>query len=177
MRAYVGVGRDYVVLDAEASSSSGAMFSQVRGLDYIPQQFLEHRFRDVPLDAFVENEFWVQSVKILKANVFVADHPNLFAIRMVNFACGPDSLKIYQEEQIHQAVNKPLLVLLTDAQTNNAPVVSAAVAQAIQAIVLFQMKDTLVDTAVGAQSSQAMILVLGNKTTVMKTLAIDGPMA
>ncbi len=123
-RAYVGIGRDYVLLDPEASSSSGAMFSQVRGLDYIPQQFLEHRCRDVPIEGFVENEFWVQSVKILKASVFVADHPNLFAIRMVNFACGPDSLKIYQEEQIHQAVNKPLLVLLTDAQTNNAPFVT-----------------------------------------------------
>ena len=124
IRAYVGIGRDYVLLDPEASSSSGTMFSQVRGLDYIPQQFLEHKSRDVRIDAFVENEFWVQSVKILKANVFVADHPNLFAIRMVNFACGPDSLKIYQEEQIHLAVNKPLLVLLTDAQTNNAPFVT-----------------------------------------------------
>jgi predicted nucleotide-binding protein (sugar kinase/HSP70/actin superfamily) len=123
-RAYVGLGRDYVVLDPEASSSSGAMFSQVRGLDYIPQQFLEHRFQDIPLGEFVENEFWTQSVRILQANVFVADHPNLFAIRMVNFACGPDSLKIYQEELIQQAVNKPLLVLLTDAQTNNAPFVT-----------------------------------------------------
>ena len=53
VRAYVGIGRDYVVLDPEASSSSGAMFSQVRGLDYIPQQFLEHRFQDIPLDEFV----------------------------------------------------------------------------------------------------------------------------
>jgi predicted nucleotide-binding protein (sugar kinase/HSP70/actin superfamily) len=72
----------------------------------------------------VDNEFWVQSVKILQANLFVAEHPNLFAIRMMNFACGPDSLKIYQEEKIQQAANKPLLVLLTDAQTNNAPFVT-----------------------------------------------------
>jgi activator of 2-hydroxyglutaryl-CoA dehydratase/predicted nucleotide-binding protein (sugar kinase/HSP70/actin superfamily) len=122
--AYVGLGRDYVILDPEASSSSGAMFSQVRGLDYIPQQFLEHRFRDLALDGFVENEFWTQSVRILQANLFVADHPNLFAIRMVNFACGPDSLKIYQEEVIQQLASKPLLVLLTDAQTNNAPFVT-----------------------------------------------------
>jgi len=124
LRAYVGIGRDYVVLDPEASSSSGAMFSQVRGLDYIPQQFLEHRFQGISLDEFVANEFWTQSVRILQANLFVANHPNLFAIRMVNFACGPDSLKIYQEELIQQAVNKPLLVLLTDAQTNNAPFVT-----------------------------------------------------
>jgi len=123
-KAYVGIGRDYVLLDPEASSNSGAMFSQVRGLDYIPQIFLEHKFDDIDLAPIVENEFWVESVKILKANVFVADHPNLFAIRMMNFACGPDSLKIYQEEKIQQAANKPTLVLLTDAQTNNAPFVT-----------------------------------------------------
>ncbi|NIQ94898.1 MAG: hypothetical protein GWN87_12315, partial [Desulfuromonadales bacterium] len=46
IRAYVGIGRDYVLLDPEASSNSGTMFSQVRGLDYIPQQFLEHKFQD-----------------------------------------------------------------------------------------------------------------------------------
>jgi len=123
-KAYVGIGRDYVLLDPEASSNSGAMFSQIRGLDYIPQVFIEHRFTDIPLKEIVENEFWVQSVKILKANIFVADHPKLFAIRMMNFACGPDSLKIYQEEKIQQAANKPTLVLLTDAQTNNAPFVT-----------------------------------------------------
>jgi activator of 2-hydroxyglutaryl-CoA dehydratase/predicted nucleotide-binding protein (sugar kinase/HSP70/actin superfamily) len=123
-KAYVGVGRDYVLLDPEASSNSGSMFSQIRGLHYIPQLFLEHKFADVRLDGVVENEFWVQSVKILKANLYVANHPNLFAIRMMNFACGPDSLKIYQEEKIQQAANKPVLVLLTDAQTNNAPFVT-----------------------------------------------------
>ncbi len=123
-KAYVGIGRDYVLLDPEASSNSGSMFSQVRGLDYIPQQFLEHKFMDIPIKDFVDNEFWVQSVKILKANLFVADHDNLFPIRMINFACGPDSLKIYQEEKIFQTAAKPLLVLVTDAQTNNAPFVT-----------------------------------------------------
>jgi len=123
-KAYVGIGRDYVLLDPEASSDSGAMFSKTRGLNYIPQVFLEHKFNDIPIDNVVENEFWVQSVKILKANLFVANHPNLFAIRMMNFACGPDSLKIYQEEKIQRAANKPMLALLTDAQTNNAPFVT-----------------------------------------------------
>ena len=123
-KAYVGIGRDYVLLDPEASSNSGAMFSQVRGLDYIPQISSNTGSWILPLTSFVANEFWVESVKILKANLFVADHPNLFAIRMINFACGPDSLKLYQEQRIHQAANKPLLVLLTDAQTNNAPFVT-----------------------------------------------------
>jgi activator of 2-hydroxyglutaryl-CoA dehydratase/predicted nucleotide-binding protein (sugar kinase/HSP70/actin superfamily) len=123
-KAYVGIGRDYVLLDPEASSNSGVMFSQVRGLHYIPQIFLEHKFEDFPIDQIADNEFWVQSVKILKAALFVAEHPNLFPIRMMNFACGPDSLKIYQEEKIQEVANKPLLTLLTDAQTNNAPFVT-----------------------------------------------------
>lgn len=123
-KAYVGIGRDYVLLDPEASSNSGAMFSQIRGLHYIPQLFLEHKFLDIDLAEMVDNEFWVQSVKILKANLYVAEHPNLFPIRMMNFACGPDSLKVYQEEKMQQAANKPMLVLLTDAQTNNAPFVT-----------------------------------------------------
>ena len=123
-QAYVGLGRDYVLLDPEASAESGHLFSQTRSLDYIPQVFLEHRFTDVSLDEFVHNEFWVQSVKILKANVYVARHANLFGIRLINFACGPDSLKIYQERKIHEAANKPLLVLVTDGQTNNAPFVT-----------------------------------------------------
>jgi predicted nucleotide-binding protein (sugar kinase/HSP70/actin superfamily) len=85
---------------------------------------LEYKFEAIPIDNIAENEFWVQSVKILKANLFVAEHPNLYPIRMMNFACGPDSLKIYQEENIHEAAGKPLLTLLTDAQTNNAPFVT-----------------------------------------------------
>jgi activator of 2-hydroxyglutaryl-CoA dehydratase/predicted nucleotide-binding protein (sugar kinase/HSP70/actin superfamily) len=123
-KAYIGIGRDYVVLDPEASSNSGSMFAEVRGLEYIPQIFLEHKFLDISIDSIVENEFWVESVKILKANLFVAEHAQLFPIRMINFACGPDSLKIYQEERIQQAAGKPQLVLVTDAQTNNAPFVT-----------------------------------------------------
>jgi len=123
-KGYVGIGRDYVLLDPKASSDSGFMFSQIRGLNYIPQNFLEHKFKNISLDGIVENEFWVQSVKMLKANLFVANQPNLFAIVMSNFGCGPDSLKIYQESKIQEAVNKPLLVLQTDAQTNNAPFVT-----------------------------------------------------
>jgi len=123
-KGYVGIGRDYVLLDPEASSNSGAMFAQTRGLHYIPQIYLEHKFMDIDLGPMVDNEFWVESVKILQAHLYVAEHPNLFAIRMMNFACGPDSLKIYQEEKMQQAANKPMLVLLTDAQTNNAPFVT-----------------------------------------------------
>ena len=123
-RAFVGIGRDYVILDPKASSDSGAMISQIRGLHYIPQIFLKHRFTDIPITGLVEREYWEQSVLIMKCSLFTADHPLLFPIRMLNFGCGPDSMKLYQEEKIFESASKPLLTLLTDAQTNNAPFVT-----------------------------------------------------
>jgi len=50
---YVGTGRDYVLLDPEASSNSGYMFSKTRGMRYIPQIFLRHRFEEIPIDGLV----------------------------------------------------------------------------------------------------------------------------
>ncbi|MBN2514274.1 MAG: hypothetical protein JXB18_15150 [Sedimentisphaerales bacterium] len=118
--AYLGIGRDYVVLDPEASSYAGAMFSQTRGLDFIPQIFLRHRFAALSQD-LKQTEYWLESVDILRAHLYAASRPGLYPIRLMNFGCGPDSMKIYQEERIHLASGKPMLTLLTDAQTNNAP--------------------------------------------------------
>ena len=122
--AFVGVGRDYVVLDPEASSHSGAMFSGVRGLHYIPQIFLQHRYRHLSIADMAINEYWVESVDILKAHRFIAARANLFPVRMMNFGCGPDSMKLFQEELFQERSGKPMLTLLTDAQTNNAPFVT-----------------------------------------------------
>jgi len=88
--AFVGVGRDYVLLDPEASSNSGAMFSALRGLHYIPQIFLQHRYQHLSISDMAINEYWVESVDILKAHRFVAARANLFPVRMMNFGCGPD---------------------------------------------------------------------------------------
>lgn len=118
--AYLGVGRDYVVLDPEASSYAGAMFSQTRGLDFIPQIFLRHRFAALSQD-LKQTEYWCESIDILRAHLYAASRPGLYPIRLMNFGCGPDSMKIYQEERIHLVGGKPMLTLLTDAQTNNAP--------------------------------------------------------
>jgi len=118
--AYLGIGRDYVVLDPEASSYAGAMFSQTRGLDFIPQIFLRHRFAALSQD-LKQTEYWCESIDILRAHRYVASRSGLYPIRLMNFGCGPDSMKIYQEERIHLADGKPMLTLLTDAQTNNAP--------------------------------------------------------
>ena len=122
--AFVGVGRDYVVLDPEASSHSGAMFSGIRGLHYIPQIFLQHRYRHLSITDMAINEYWVESVDILKAHRFIAARANLFPVRMMNFGCGPDSMKLFQEELFQERSGKPMLTLLTDAQTNNAPFVT-----------------------------------------------------
>jgi activator of 2-hydroxyglutaryl-CoA dehydratase/predicted nucleotide-binding protein (sugar kinase/HSP70/actin superfamily) len=121
--AYVGIGRDYVLLDPEASSYAGAMFSQVRGLDYIPQIFLKHRFGPLG-QSQLDAEYWCESIDILRAHDYTVGHTNLYPIRLMNFGCGPDSVKLYHEERIQAQAGKPMLVLLTDAQTNNAPFVT-----------------------------------------------------
>lgn len=123
---YIGLGRDYVVLDPKASSSSGHMFSKVRGMRYIPQIFLQHRYRHLSVEGVAENEYWFHSLDILKASLFVAKTPGLYPIRQMNFACGPDSIKFFMEETLFSRVDKPFLHLVTDAQTNNAPFVTRA---------------------------------------------------
>jgi len=125
-KGYVGLGRDYVVLDPEASSRTGSMFSSVRGMRYLPQIFLREHYSGIDIDSLVENEYWAQSADILKACLFVARDPLLFPIRQMNFACGPDSIKWFMEEDIFKRAGKPLLHLMTDAQTNNAPFVTRA---------------------------------------------------
>ncbi len=123
---YVGTGRDYVLLDPEASSNSGYMFSITRGMRYIPQIFLRHHYENIPIDDLVENEYWEHSTDILKASVYAARHPLLYPIRLMNFACGPDSIKFFMEQEIFRRADKPFLHLMTDAQTNNAPFVTRA---------------------------------------------------
>ncbi|MCF7934715.1 MAG: acyl-CoA dehydratase activase-related protein [Synergistales bacterium] len=123
---YVGLGRDYVLTDPEASSNTGRMFARTRGMEYIPQIFLEHRYREVPVDDLVENEYWIQSARITQAAIYTASHPRLFPIRLMNFACGPDSIKFSMESEIFNRAGKPFLHLMTDAQSNNAPFVTRA---------------------------------------------------
>ena len=122
--AYIGIGRDYVLLDPEASSNSGTMFAQTRGLNYIPQTFIKHQFENQSIHEIAPDEYWHESRDIIQAQMQVANKPSSYPIRMINFGCGPDSMKIYQEEKIQRDAGKPMLVLLTDGQTNNAPFVT-----------------------------------------------------
>ncbi len=123
-KGFVGIGRDYVILDPKASSDSGHMLSRVRGLNYIPQIYLKHRFSSIPIDHLVEREYWEQTALILQCCIYTAEHKDLFPVRMLNFGCGPDSIKLFQEEKIFESASKPLLTFMTDAQTNNAPFVT-----------------------------------------------------
>ncbi|HDQ92665.1 MAG TPA: CoA activase, partial [Synergistetes bacterium] len=104
---YVGIGRDYVVLDPAATSDTGRMFSTLRGMNYIPQVFLAHLYDSVPVDELVANEYWEHSSSILKASIFTARQESLFPIRQMNFACGPDSIKFLMEEEIFRRAEKP----------------------------------------------------------------------
>lgn len=126
---YVGLGRDYVLLDDEASSAMGSLFSQVRGLSYLPQIFLRHRWETVPMERLVPDEFWVQGSSILQAEALTALDGRLYPVRQMNFACGPDSVRTLLEEEIFRRAGKPFLQLVTDGQTNNAPFATRIEAQ------------------------------------------------
>ncbi|MGV8151971.1 MAG: BadF/BadG/BcrA/BcrD ATPase family protein [Candidatus Nanoarchaeia archaeon] len=124
--AYIGIGRDYVILDPEASSDSGNMFSKTIGLDYIPQTFLSHLFKNIDISKISPDEYWHESLDILKAQIFVSENKNLYPIRMTNFGCGPDSIKLKQEKLIQEKAKKPMLELSTDGHTSNAQFVTRA---------------------------------------------------
>ncbi len=126
---YVGLGRDYVLLDDAASSGMGRLMALGRGLPYLPQIFLRHRWQKVPIDRFLPDEFWLQGSAILQAEALTALHPRLFPVRQMNFACGPDSIRTLLEEEIFRRGEKPLLQLVTDGQTNNAPFATRIEAQ------------------------------------------------
>lgn len=171
-KGYVGIGRDYVVLDPAASSDTGRMFAAVRGMPYIPQVFLSHLYAGIPLDDLVDNEYWEHSSEILKASIFTAMHERLFPVRQMNFACGPDSIKFIMEDEIFRRAGKPFLHLLTDAQTNNAPFVTRA--EAFERVVArWEPREAPLErfsfarpSPSGAESRRWLIPWMGNASTL-----------
>jgi predicted nucleotide-binding protein (sugar kinase/HSP70/actin superfamily) len=83
-----------------------------------------HRFKEISINDIAPDEYWHESKDILKAQLRVAGNPGLYAIRLTNFGCGPDSMKLMQERSIQEQACKPMLVLSTDGHTSNAQFVT-----------------------------------------------------
>jgi predicted nucleotide-binding protein (sugar kinase/HSP70/actin superfamily) len=94
----------------------------------IPHKFASRGIRVLPLDYLPEDTraaesdedqiYWGMGQRILKAAAIVRDHPQLFAVYVSNFSCGPDSfLTGYVRERMGR---KPTLTLELDSHTADA---------------------------------------------------------
>ena len=108
-KGIVILGRGYNVYDQRLSLQ-------------IPLQVSEHQITVIPYDFFpfvaenisedFSNLFWYNSQNVLNAVQELKKHPNLFAIYISNFGCGPDSFTTsYADELMNQ---RPLLFLELD---------------------------------------------------------------
>jgi predicted CoA-substrate-specific enzyme activase len=94
----------------------------------IPHKFASRGIRVLPLDFLPEDTeaagseddqiYWGMGQRILKAAAIVRDHPQLFAVYVSNFSCGPDSFLMgYVRERMGR---KPTLTLELDSHTADA---------------------------------------------------------
>lgn len=73
---------------------------------------------DVQIDPLFRNTYWRYGRKILQAATFISNHPNLHAVFLTNFGCGPDSFLQTYVEKIMKG--KPMLMLELDEHSADA---------------------------------------------------------
>ena len=88
----------------------------------IPMDYLDLGDEDLGEDRLFGNMFWKYGQKILRAGKVIREHPNLYAVYLSNFSCGPDSFIIGFFKKIMGA--KPCLVLEIDEHSADAGVVT-----------------------------------------------------
>ncbi|MGD9686822.1 MAG: acyl-CoA dehydratase activase [Desulfobacter sp.] len=107
--AIVILGRPYNVFDAGANLSLPEKLSTL-GFTVLPLEYLNLDEEDLGKE--FNNMFWNEGRKILEAARIIARTPNLFAVYLSNFGCGPDSfIQTYVEEIMG---DKPMLTLEMD---------------------------------------------------------------
>ena len=106
------IGRAYNSFAKEANLGIPQKFAS-RGISIIPLDFL-------PAENYnsYDHMYWGTGNQILKAARFVKDHPNLYAVYITNFSCGPDSILINYFRTIMG--NKPSLTLELDSHSADA---------------------------------------------------------
>ncbi len=105
----VFVGRPYNVRDFGLNLAIPRHFARY-GYHVIPHEMLP--FKPEILGSEFRNVFWTYGQRILSALRQVGQAPNLYAVYLSNFNCGPDSFLLTYAEAIMQA--KPFLILELD---------------------------------------------------------------
>ncbi len=107
--AIVIVGRPYNTFDMGANLAMPRKVAQY-GYKVIPVDFMPFSEELVPPE--YRGIFWSYGQRIVAALDQVRQSPNLFAIYLSNFSCGPDSFLLSYSEQIMD--KKPMLILTMD---------------------------------------------------------------
>jgi len=96
-RTIVIVGRAYNAFDSGANLEIPKKLADL-GVNSIPMDFLPIEETSIYQDW--PNMYWKCGQKILQAAKFIRNNPNLYALYIGNFSCGPDSfiLKYFEEE-------------------------------------------------------------------------------
>ncbi|OGQ50061.1 MAG: hypothetical protein A3I09_00925 [Deltaproteobacteria bacterium RIFCSPLOWO2_02_FULL_47_10] len=113
--AIVLIGRPYNIYDTGANLNAPLKLREYYGINVIPIDFLPLDEIDITESAC--NMFWDYGRKIVAAAKFVASRPNLHAIYITNFKCGPDS---FVKHYTAWASDKPYLTLQFDEHANDA---------------------------------------------------------
>ncbi|HOX36815.1 MAG TPA: acyl-CoA dehydratase activase [Candidatus Brocadiia bacterium] len=114
-RGVVIVGRPYNTCDPGVNVGLPQKITQT-GAAVIPIDMLPI---DVgKLDPAFFNMYWAYGQKIMAAADYVRSQPNLFAIYLSNFACGPDSFLLSHFTEVMG--DKPFLILELDEQGGDA---------------------------------------------------------
>ncbi len=108
-KAIVIIGRPYNTLDSTVSQGIPFKIAE-KGFKVIHMDMLP--FKPETMGREFENMYWYYGQKIISAAKFVAKHPNLYAIYLSSFNCGPDSfIQGFVEEVMGE---KQMLILQLD---------------------------------------------------------------
>ncbi|MDI6783513.1 MAG: acyl-CoA dehydratase activase-related protein, partial [bacterium] len=98
----------------------------------IPRKLAQLGIKSIPLDFLPLNEidlsvempdmYWRAGQRILAAAEYIRNHPNLYALYLTNFSCGPDSFIIHFFQE--KMKGKPYLQLEVDEHSADAGIIT-----------------------------------------------------
>ena len=114
-KVMVLVGRPYNSMDPGANLNVHKKLLDL-GVASIPLDMLP--LDSVPEDEDLKDMYWGYGQKILRAAKIIRSHPNLYAVYITNFGCGPDSFITHFFKKIMEG--KPFLQLEIDEHSGDA---------------------------------------------------------
>ncbi|RMF97837.1 MAG: CoA activase [Candidatus Schekmanbacteria bacterium] len=118
-KALVIVSRPYNGFDSSINLGLPEKLCSL-GVRTIPMDFLPLNSTDI--SPYHPNMYWKSGQRILSAAQYIRNHPNLFAVYITNFGCGPDSFISHFFADIMKG--KPYLQIEIDEHSADAGVIT-----------------------------------------------------